>query len=119
MEENKKTVKIKKKPLIIVITLVAILIVLVILLFANRNTLKGRWTTDNVTVYEFKSGNTGSLILPLGEYKFTYKTNKNKLYIDFENEKSEDSEYEYHFDHGKLILKGTNGTFTFEKQKAK
>ena len=41
---------------------------------------------------------------------------KNKLYIDFEDEKSKDSEYKYEFKNKKLVLSNELGKFTFYKK---
>lgn len=98
-----------------------IIIIIIIISLVNRkesksnNELIGKWTTDGVTIYEFKKDNTGFLIVPLSEYKFNYKIEGKKLLIDFENEKSIDSKYTYSIKNGKLILKGSNGNFTFKK----
>ena len=113
-----KKIKIKN---IIIIFIVIIILIIALLIFKKitKNPLIGTWTTDGITVYQFKNKNTGSLIVPLSEYKFTYKIDGNKLYIDFENEKSNDSDYEYSFKDNKLILKGinkTSGTYVFKKK---
>lgn len=110
--------KLKLKIKILILVLIVITIIGVIL-FITRNKFVGTWTTDGVTVYKFNKDNTGYLIVPLSEYKFTYKIKKNKLYIDFENETSEDSEYEYTFNKEKMILKGKYGTFEFTKKNEK
>ena len=59
-------------------------------LFSAKAKLIGTWTTDDVTTYEFYKNNTGKLVVSLSEYKFKYSLKKNILYIDFENDKSED-----------------------------
>ena len=56
-------------------------------------------------------------VMSKGEYKFNYKIEDNKLYIDFANEKSEDTTYTYSLKKEKLTLKSKNGTFVFKKQK--
>ena len=82
-------------------------------------TLMGVWTTDGVTVYEFKENGNGTLKLPLSEYKFTYKIEGNNLFINFESKETRGSNYEYFFEEENLILKGikgTTGNYTFYKQ---
>ena len=74
------------------------------------------WTSDNITIYEFYKNNTGKLIVSLNEYDFNNKLKDKYLYIDFENEKSEDSKYSYLFKKKKLILMNEKGTFTFTKK---
>ena len=85
-------------------------------LFSAKAKLIGTWTTDDVTTYEFYKNNTGKLVVSLSEYKFKYSLKKNILYIDFENDKSEDSKYEYKFINKKLVLSNEKGIFTFVKQ---
>ena len=122
MKKKKKSKIIKV--LEIICLLLAITTIIVVCIFkpktktvSNDSSIIGIWTTDNVTIYEFEKNNTGVLKVPLSEYKFTYKIEKDKLYIDFENEKSEDSEYTYTLKDKKLILKGKKGTFTFKRIK--
>ena len=113
---KKRKIKLKKK---IIISVVIILFILVFILYKNNllNKLIGTWTIDNnTTTYEFKKNNTGKLIVSLSEYKFKYKIKNNKLYIDFENNKSNDSVYKYKFINNKLILSNENGIFTFTKK---
>ncbi len=85
-------------------------------LFSSKVKLIGTWTTDDVTTYEFYKNNTGKLVVSLSEYKFKYSLKKNILYIDFENDKSEDSKYEYKFKNKKLVLSNEKGIFTFIKK---
>lgn len=85
----------------------------------EENTLIGLWTTDGVTVYEFIENGNGILKLPLNEYNFTYKIEGNKLFINFGSKETRDSNYEYLFEEGKLVLKGikgTTGNYIFYKQ---
>ena len=85
----------------------------------QEQALIGVWTTDGVTVYEFKENGNGILKLPLSEYKFTYKIEENNLFINFESKETRDSNYEYFFEKENLILKGikgTTGNYTFYKQ---
>lgn len=85
----------------------------------KENSLIGLWTTDRVTIYEFKDNGKGMLKLPLSEYEYSYKIDGNKLHIDFESEETTDSDYEYYFENDNLILKGfyrTRGTYIFHKQ---
>lgn len=81
----------------------------------NDNTIVGTWTTDGVTVYKFNKDSTGALVVPLGNYDFIYEIKNDSLFIDFTSEKSIDSKYTYHFEDDKLILKGSNGEFTFSR----
>ena len=110
-----------KKKITIMIVLIIIVLCLIIALVLGlkkspKQTLIGTWTTDGVTIYKFNKDKTGALVLPLHEYKFTYTLKDDTLAIDFENEKSEDTTYTYHFEDNKLILEGDNGKFTFIKK---
>ena len=134
MEEEKNTkrsVRKKKKSIVskliilILIIAMAILCVVYIPRFKNndnKNELEekiiGSWTTDGYSVYEFYENKKGALVLPIATYDFNYKIEENIISIDFENEKSIDSDYEFSFEGEKLILKGINnasGTYTFTK----
>jgi len=111
--------KYKNKNIALIILIIITLVLIIILLFKlkpNKNKIIGTWTTDGVTIYEFKKHNKGILTLPLSSYKFTYKIDDDKLFIDFENENSADSQYNYSIDNGKLTLKGDKGTFIFTKK---
>lgn len=114
----------KKKKIIISILMILLgVAILVYLINSKKNNTNeidyiiGEWTTDGVTIYKFNEDTTGSLKVSLGEYDFDYKIEDNKLYIDFKNEKSEDSEYTYSISKDKLTLKGKNGEFEFKRNK--
>ena len=114
--------------LLIVFILIAIIASTVIIIKMRKssnkinfkeNSLTGSWTTDGITIYEFKDNGKGMLKLPLSEYEYSYKIDGNKLHIDFESEETTDSDYEYYFENDNLILKGfyrTRGTYIFHKQ---
>ena len=112
--------KTKRKLLFLII--IIIIVVAVLFLYPKKqdtnNKLLGIWTTDGVTKYKFNDDYTGELILPINKYKFTYELEDDKLSIDFENEKSEDSKYTYYFETDKLVLEGDNGKFIFKKNKS-
>lgn len=111
--------KLKKKYLIILILIFAILVIFATIKIITRPRspkIVGSWTTDGITVYTFNKDNTGLLSVSLTDYEFTYKIEENKLYIDFENERSVDSTYEFNLDGDKLTLKGERGTFLFTKK---
>ena len=85
----------------------------------HKNSLIGLWTTDGVTIYEFRADGKGKLKLPLSEYEYSYEIDDNKLHIDFESEETTDSDYKYYFDNDKLVLQGINrtrGEYIFYKQ---
>ncbi|MEE3342926.1 MAG: DUF5640 domain-containing protein [Bacilli bacterium] len=121
MKKKKKQKQVKRIIILVLIILIVLSFSIIAILKTkkkeNNNPLIGKWTTDNVTVYIFNKDNTGELKVPLSTYKFNYKINKNNLYIDFANEKSEDTKYTYNFENGRLILESKNGKFIFHKQK--
>ncbi len=78
--------------------IIIILLLLVCFFFIFRSTkdeLEGLWDIDGNTKYEFDGQGRGKLIVPMNEYKFTYTIKNNILSIDFANENSEDTDYEY------------------------
>ena len=117
---EKKNRKLKPKAIIILLVLIIIVCSALILIFKGKNNINkkfvGTWTTDGVTVYEFKKDGTGALKVSLGDYEFEYEIKDDKLYIDFKSTKAEDSEYTYEFKDEKLILTGKYGVFTFTKK---
>ena len=118
MENNKKK-QIKKsgKMLIALGIVVFILIVFILLLVfkKDKDTIIGKWESEMGTIYEFNEDKTGKLILTSEEYPFTYKMGETVVFVDFENPKSIDTKFEYKFEDKKLILKNSNGSFTFTK----
>ena len=119
---NPKSTKSNKKILLLIIVLIIICGILYIFkdsINKGNDELKGIWTTDDVTVYEFNGNGTGTMKLPNSEYSFSYILHNNQIYIDFESDKAKDSDYEYSFENDKLILKGiktTTGTYTFTRK---
>ena len=118
---KRKKIKIKNIIILCIILIIIIAIFICSFKFTKKkegtNKLIGEWTTDNITIYKFNKNNTGVLIVPLSEYKFSYKIEKIILSIDFEDDKYEDTKYKYSFEDSKLILKGNNGKFVFKKKK--
>ena len=128
-EENKSKRKKKSKLLIFMFFILVIAIVVCSIFFIPKlgkkytqnkleKSLLGSWTTDGYTIYEFYAEGKGALKIPMSDYNFSYSIEDNSIHIDFENEKSIDSDYEFSFADEKLILKGinkTSGTYTFTK----
>ena len=129
LKQDKINKKKKKSRIFIILFLILIIAIAVYSIFfiskvflkqieINKE-LKGSWTTDGYTVYEFYGFGKGALVIPMETYNFNYKIEDNKVFIDFENERSIDSDYEFSFEDDKLILKGINsttGTYTFTKK---
>ena len=98
----KKIFKITIPIIVIVLTSLAIYFIF----FHKSNDLVGLWDIDGNTKYEFIDNKKGKLIVPNSEYPFTYKIKDNVISIDFENENSIDSDFEYKLN--KDILELTN-----------
>ena len=86
---EKRNRKLKIKKILILICLVIVVCLALVFLFKGKSRVEnkfiGLWTTDGVTIYEFKKDNTGVLKVSLSDYEFEYEIKDNKLYIDFKN----------------------------------
>lgn len=95
------------------------LIVGIVLLFkscSDNKSITGKWDYDTVTVYRFDKDGKGALELPNDIYAFTYKTDGDKLSVDFENESATDSTYTYTVIKDTLTLVSDDGrTFAMKK----
>ena len=91
--------------IIIPIIVIALIGLAIYFIFYNKsNDLVGLWDIDGNTKYEFIDKGKGKLIVPNSEYKFTYTIKDNILSIDFENENSIDSDFEYKLDKDTLEI---------------
>lgn len=117
MKNKRRKLKRWVKVSILMMMFLILIFIVYSLCFSSKRKIIGTWTTDNITTYEFYKDGTGKLITSLSEYKFNYNFKKNILYIDFENDKSEDSEYKYKIEKNKLVLNNENGIFYFKKIK--
>ena len=121
MEEENiiKKKKIKKSGKLIIafglVTIIFIILILLLIFRGNKDSIVGKWTTERGTIYQFNNDNSGVMSIPIADYPFTYKINDNKIFVDFENESSVDTEFEFSFDGDKLLLTSKNGTFTFTR----
>lgn len=106
--------------LFLILIITAIIIVCINI---NKNSLttkiKGTWTIDGNTTYEFNDKNKGVLITSVARYEFKYSIKDKKLNIDFENEKAKDATFEISIENDKLTLTGvenTKGTYSLIKK---
>ena len=101
------------------ILLLLLLIVLAFVFFKKDNPLQGRWSMDDITIYEFQEGNQGKMILPSAEYEFTYQIKDQSVSIDFAYEGAKDAKYIFEVEGDTLILEGgndtTKGTYTLDR----
>ena len=115
--EKRKKRNIKKINLIFMV----IIIMTGFMIITNKtDEFKGIWFVDSITSFEFDGKGNGILKVPTDEYKFTYKIDKNQIYMNYEREEATDASYEYSFQEDKLNLEGideTTGTYSFVKQK--
>ena len=77
------------------------------------NSIIGLWNVDDVTKIKFNNNGKGKVIVPGEEFLFSYTIKDNIISIDFENEESNDVDYEYKLD--KDILEITNTKETYLK----
>ena len=104
---------------IIALIILAVLIIGIVLICkscSSGSSITGTWDYDTVTVYRFDKNGKGALELPNGTYAFTYKTDGEKLSVDFENESATDSTYTYTVTGDTLTLVSEDGrTFAMKK----
>ena len=107
----------KKRIFIILIELLFIIVGLFVLfkfIFSKKtndnlnNELIGLWDVDGNTKYQFDSKGNGKIIVPMSEYEFTYEIKDNVISIDFKNETSIDTKYEFELSENNLELKDLN-----------
>ena len=91
-----------------VILIIAIIFFFVVKNINNPNKLIGLWDVDGNTKYQFDDDGHGRIIVPNSEYEFTYQIKKNILSIDFINENSTDTSYEFKVSEDELELKDVN-----------
>ncbi len=102
-----QTVTLNRKNTIIFMGVISLLLVVVMdlcLMLGGKDPLKGRWSLDGVTVYEFRDNGSGALVLDTGEYPFRYRTEGDRLTIDFETDSATDREYTYVIQDKTLVL---------------
>lgn len=110
----------KRFKISLIIILITIAILIGLLLLINRKPkinkiIIGTWITPGGTIYTFNEDNTGTMKVPLNVYSFIYRIEDNKISIDYEDKSAFDPVYECTIKDDKLIFKGENGTFTFNK----
>lgn len=87
------------------------------LLLGSHDKLRGRWALDSVTVYEFRGSGRGAMVLDSGEYPFSYRTEGDRLIVDFVSDAATDREYTYSVKDGVLTL--TDGAQTYRMRRVK
>lgn len=102
----------KKKIFLIIIFFIVLIGSLFTFKLINKNKtddLIGLWDIDGNTKYEFDGKGNGKIIVPLANYEFTYTIEKeNIIIVDFKDEKSRDTKYEYKVTNETLELTDIN-----------
>lgn len=102
----------------LIAALVALFALAVVMLATgHKDGLKGTWTLDSTTVYEFDGKGGGALRLPLNTYEFSYTAENGTLAIDFADHAASDAVYRYSVRGSTLTLDNGSMTFTLEKNK--
>ena len=117
-KKHTKRRRILRRTLVLSLIIVFVAAVIMIAKGLHRDELKGIWSLDQTTVYEFDGKGKGTLHLPLNDYAFTYTIDNNSVSIDFTDEHATDTAYTYSVDGAILILDNNTGSiFRLEKQK--
>ena len=90
-------------------TAVTALLVFLIWLIFFRSTIKGFWSYDDVSCYEFGDGGRGALVLPDDRFDFTYTLDEDKVSIDFDSKNARDITYTYKVSGSTLTLTESGG----------
>lgn len=104
-----------------VLIAISLIIMLIVLLCkgcsAGKTEIYGMWSIDGVTKYEFIDDTNGAMVLPHGNFAFTYALNENIISIDFTDEHLIDSEYEFTLTGDKLIFKNEVAEYVMTREK--
>lgn len=104
-KKNKNALKFIGPALIAVLSLILLGIgIQFVVAKLNTDELKGVWTSDQVTFYQFDGKGKGTLILPNSQYEFTYQLNESTLSIDYESDKALDAVYTVEINGKKINL---------------
>lgn len=112
--QKRKRAKRRKMIAISIFTVAAIAVliamVLIIKSLFSPDELKGTWSLDEATSYQFDGKENGAMLVSESEYKFTYDIKRKNLLIDYESDILVDGEYEFKVKKDVLILIGGEGT---------
>lgn len=118
-KKKRRNKRITETAIIITIFIVFVFAaVLIIKGVGGSGNIKGTWSVDTITVYEFGDDGKGALVLPTGRYDFVYTVDKKAetLSIDFEKENVTDVSYTYKLDGDTLILSVDNNEYKLTKE---
>lgn len=112
--QRKKLAKRRKAIAISIFTVTAVIVVIVMVLMIKSlfgpDELKGTWSLDEATSYQFDGKENGAMLVSGTKYKFTYDIKGKKLIIDYESDILVDGEYEFKVKKEVLTLIGGEGT---------
>ena len=111
--QNKEKTRRRKTRGLLPVVLALVFLVAAVMVFRGLfagDKLKGTWTLDESTVYEFDGKGGGTLRLPLGSYAFSYTVEDNVVSLDFENAAVTDASYSFLREGTSLTLDTNTGT---------
>ena len=112
--QRRKRAKRRKAIAISIFTVAAVVVVIVMVLkiksLFGPDKLKGTWSLDEATSYQFDGKENGAMLVSGSEYKFTYDIKGKKLMIDYESDILVDGEYQFKVKKEVLTLIGGEGT---------
>ena len=103
--------KLTPRFVIMLAVLLALLIGIVLILRScnSHRDIIGRWDLDGRTVYEFRKGGKGTLVLSTSQYEFTYEIDDDVIFIDFIDQRALDARYTYEVKGEVLFVTGGPG----------
>ncbi len=117
MEIRRKKRQQRTKLVAAIVILSAILIALLLLAWiVTPPKICGLWSVDGVTKYRFFDDTRGAMILPHGEFAFTYTIHGDRISIDFADEHLIDAEYEFTLERNTLVFKDSVAEYVMTRE---
>ena len=119
MEHIKKSKKNFKTFKIIFLILIIVSIIIIGIKIINKSastdvenadsTIIGTFSYEDGTKFKFEKDGKGAMYIEKDKFDYSYKTEGNKLIIDFVDEKVHDATYSYQIENDTLKLVGEDG----------